>query len=99
MEHRRGDGRGMNRVVRTLMAVALASLGSLASSHIVAAQASNRGQPTAAFGVGDFAKLKWLEGSWAGSEPGERGFFERCRFVDDTTMEIRYFGDSTFAHE
>lgn len=89
----------MKHVVKTLMVVGLASLGSLAPSHVVAAQVSNRGQPTAAFGVADFAKLRWLEGSWAGSAPGERGFFERCRVVDDTTMEIRYFGDSAFEHE
>jgi hypothetical protein len=63
------------------------------------AQASSRGQPTTAFAVADFSKLRWLEGSWAGTAADARDVFERCHFVNDTTVDITYFADSTFTHE
>ena len=64
-----------------------------------AAQASTRGQPTTAFAVADFARLRWLEGSWAGTVAGGRSIFERCHVVNDSTIEITYYADSAFAHE
>jgi hypothetical protein len=77
---------------------------SLAGSTVVAptaalAQASARGQPRTAFAVADFAKLKWLDGSWAGASVGERGYYEKCRFANDTTIEITFYDDSAFTHE
>jgi hypothetical protein len=60
---------------------------------------SQRGQPSTPFAVSDFAKLKWLEGTWRGSAPGQDPFYERYRFVNDSTMEISYYKDSTLTRE
>lgn len=58
---------------------------------------SQRGQPKSAFSTADFAKLKWLVGTWEGSAPGEPSYYERYRFANDSTIEISYFADSTLA--
>jgi len=47
--------------------------------------------------VADFSKLRWIEGSWRGSGDGQPPFFERYRFVDDSTLVVDAFPDSTFA--
>jgi hypothetical protein len=60
---------------------------------------SQRGQPATPFAVSDFAKLKWIEGTWRGTAPGQEPFFERYRFVNDSTIEISYYRDSTLARE
>jgi len=84
--------------MRALLLTFAAAVGVSASSATVDAQ-SQRGQPKTPFGVGDFGKLKWLEGNWVGASPGEPGVFERYRFVNDSTVEITYFADSTFGRE
>lgn len=56
--------------------------------------AQTRGQPVT-FASADFAKLRWIEGSWTGSAPGQSVTYERYRFVNDSTIEITYYGDST----
>ncbi|MGH9884249.1 MAG: hypothetical protein ACREBE_01885, partial [bacterium] len=76
--------------------MALAVSAPLAS---LAAQTSQRGQPTTPFGTGDFAKLRWIEGSWTGTAPGRSSVFERYRFINDSTIQITYFGDSAFTRE
>ena len=44
------------------------------------------------------AALRWLEGDWRGAEGAGAPFFERYRFVDDSTIAGAEFGaDSTFA--
>lgn len=58
---------------------------------------SQRGQPTTAFGVADLGKLRWLEGRWVGTSPGEQTFYERYHFLNDSTIEITYFGDPEFS--
>jgi hypothetical protein len=45
----------------------------------------------------DFARLQWLEGRWRGRLPDGRSFYERYRFLDDSTIAMRSFADSTFA--
>jgi hypothetical protein len=80
---------------RILIGLALAA----SAAHAATAQPSTRGQPKTPFAVSDFAKLRWLEGSWAGTSDGGRSIFERCRFVDDTTIDITYYTDSAFTHE
>lgn len=87
----------MRRCFRMLIVAGLA--GSTVVAPAASAQSSQRGQPRTAFAVADFAKLRWLEGTWAGSAQGERDHYERWRFTSDTTIEITYFGDSTFAQE
>lgn len=89
----------MRRCMKMLITASLACSAAASAPAVAAAQASSRGQPTAAFGVVDFAKLRWIEGAWAGTAAGARDFYERCRFVNDTTIEIKYYSDSTFAHE
>jgi hypothetical protein len=47
--------------------------------------------------VADFRKLRWIEGSWRGSGVGQAPFYERYRFVDDSTLVVDAFPDSTLA--
>ena len=44
------------------------------------------------FSQSDFQKLRWLEGIWRGSDGGQDAFYERYLFINDTTIEIQYFG-------
>lgn len=60
---------------------------------------SQRGQPKTPFSVADFAKLRWLEGSWAGSATDESPIYARYHVANDSTIEIVYFRDSTFAQQ
>jgi len=47
------------------------------------------------FGISDLGKLRWLEGTWRGTSPGESPVYERYHFVNDSTIEITYYSDST----
>ena len=76
-----------------------AALFALVAVAPVLAQSSQRGQPATPFAVSDFAKLKWLEGTWRGSASGQEPFFERYHFVNDSTIEISYYRDSTLTRE
>jgi hypothetical protein len=84
----------MRRGTRILIAVILT--GSAVAPRVASAQ---RGQPRTAFAVADFAKLRWLEGSWAGTAPGERNYYQRCHAVDDTTIDMSFYADSAFTHQ
>lgn len=82
------------RTIRLWSAVIIA----VAATALVAPSASAqsfRGQPKGAFGTADLARLKWLEGTWEGTSPTERSFFERYEFANDSTIEITYYADST----
>ena len=48
------------------------------------------------FAIADFKKLRWLGGSWRGSMPNGGSFHERYRVVDDSTITMQSFSDSTF---
>jgi hypothetical protein len=88
------------RTRRTLLFSLLAvSAALLVPSHRASAQASQRGQPTTPFAFTDLGKLHWLEGTWAGTAPGEPTFYERYHFANDSTIEITYFGDSTLSRQ
>lgn len=63
------------------------------------AQSSQRGQPSTPFGLSDFAKLRWIEGSWSGTSPGEPNVYEQYRFLNDSTVEIAYYADSSFGRQ
>ena len=83
---------------KALLATALATSALAAPLTRGRAQASPRGQPTTPFAAADLAKLRWLEGTWRGSAPGEADIYERYRFLNDSTVEITYFSDSTLMH-
>lgn len=48
-------------------------------------------QPTAT----TLEPLRWLVGTWRGTEKGEKWFFEGYEMVGDSLLRIRYFADST----
>ena len=45
--------------------------------------------------AGQLRQLRWIEGSWVGSGDGQAAFAERYRFVDDSTLAVEGFTDST----
>jgi hypothetical protein len=47
------------------------------------------------FTAAQFAGLRWLEGTWRGRLPDGGAFYERYRFVDDSTIAMQAFADST----
>lgn len=55
-------------------------------------------QPVAEkYSLQDFARLRWLDGSWRGRLPDGGYFYEQYRLVDDSTIAMRGFPDSLFA--
>lgn len=44
-----------------------------------------------------FQTLRWLGGTWRGTGEGVSPFFERYRFVDDSTIRRYSYSDSSFA--
>ena len=44
-----------------------------------------------------FRTLAWIEGRWRGSDSAQLVFYEEYRFVDDSTVAMRTFSDSTFS--
>ena len=86
----------------SLLCVAITTCGGSAE------QATERGTPgntaateTKAMTVtaADFARLRWLEGSWRGHGTEQAPFYEQYRFVDDSTLAVDSFADSTFANK
>jgi hypothetical protein len=67
--------------------VALATL-----SFATALPAQQR--PLADVSVAQFRSLAWLEGTWRGEGGGNRPFYERYRFVDDSTLRSWELADS-----
>lgn len=53
--------------------------------------------PIAVLRPTDLAALRWIVGSWRGSGDGQAPFYERYRFVDDSTLLVESFRDSTLA--
>ena len=45
--------------------------------------------------VAQFQQLQWLAGTWRGSGGAYPAFYEEYRVVDDSTMLMRAFSDST----
>src|SRR6185312_3564993 len=98
--------RGVSRAMRDLMArstrallLTVAALAIAVPLSSASAQRSQRGQPKTPFALSDLGKLHWLEGTWEGTSPGERTFYERIHFSSDSTVDIAYFMDSTLARQ
>jgi hypothetical protein len=49
------------------------------------------------YALKDFVRLGWLVGSWRGRLPDGGSFYERYRWVDDSTIKMRSFTDDTFS--
>lgn len=47
--------------------------------------------------VADFGQLSWLIGSWRGVGGDGKPFYEAYSAVDDSTIRMRSYADSTFA--
>jgi len=45
----------------------------------------------------EFRQLQWIAGSWRGSGGAYPTFFEEYRVIDDSTIQMRSFSDSTFS--
>lgn len=48
------------------------------------------------FVLGDFRKIGWLEGSWRGRLPTGSYFYEMYHLVNDSTISMGAYTDSTF---
>jgi hypothetical protein len=46
--------------------------------------------------VNSIRRLSWIEGAWRGTG-AEQPFFECYRLIDDSTLYVTSFGDSTFS--
>jgi hypothetical protein len=46
----------------------------------------------------EFQSLRWLEGDWQGTG-GQRPFYERYDMLNDSTIQIHYYVDSTRTEE
>jgi hypothetical protein len=53
-------------------------------------------ESAARLSLNDFAHLRWIQGDWRGELPNGGAFYERYRFLDDSTIAMRGFEDSTF---
>jgi len=88
----------LKRSVRALLfGVAVVAIAVPVSS--ASAQRSQRGQPKTPFGITDLGKLHWLEGTWEGTSPGERTFYERIHFSSDSTVDIEYYMDPALSRQ
>jgi hypothetical protein len=64
---------------------------------VLAAACTPKQDQRAPVTLADFQQLRWLEGTWRGSGGDYAAFFEEYRFVDDSTIQMKSFADSTLA--
>ena len=81
------------------VAVLIAALGvaGRASAQPPGPPSAPRAAPLTDVTPARFAALRWLEGDWRGRASGGAWFYERYRAVDDSTVQMTSFPDSTFA--
>ena len=77
--------------MRTHLLIPVASLIVLGACRA----ASQSPHPPATVSREQFKQLEWLAGTWRGSGGAYAAFFEEYRFIDDTTIRMRSFADST----
>src|SRR5215207_164941 len=87
----------MRHSIRAFLLLAVTAAVSIPSG--VAGAQSSHGQPKTPFGLPDIGRLRWMEGTWKATAPGEQTYYQRFRFANDSTIEISYFNDSTFSRE
>ena len=88
----------MTHTLRALVVIGIAAAAFM-GTDAAHAQVSQRGQPKTPFSMNDLSKLRWLEGTWKATAPSEQTYYERLKFVNDSTIEIAYYSDSAFARE
>lgn len=47
--------------------------------------------------LADFQRLRWLDGRWRGFQPDGKTFYEQYRVLNDSTIVMVGFADSTFS--
>jgi len=62
-----------------------------------AAAVQDAARPAAAVRAEDFARFRWIEGTWRGTGGAIDAFFEHYSLLDDSTLVRRTFSDSTLA--
>ncbi len=60
-----------------------------------AAESSDAQPPAGQYTLQDFGRLRWIEGNWRGQLPDRSYFFERYHFLNDSTIAMHSFADST----
>lgn len=83
--------------MRSVLVAAAASI--VAMPVFAQVRVSERGQPKTPFSTADFGRLRWLEGSWIGTAPGEAPLYERYHISSDSTIDVTYYRDSTFTQQ
>jgi hypothetical protein len=83
--------RDMARRSVPLLAVSLPAL-------MIACVPSDSGNAPGYYSRSDFQTLRWLEGDWRGTG-GQEPFFEGYELLNDSTIRIRYYADSTRSME
>ena len=68
-----------------------------ADSPAATAQGTGPQPSPGRYTIADFGALRWLEGSWRGTLPEGGYFYERYHFIDDSTIVMHAFPDSTFS--
>lgn len=68
----------------------------VAATLVLACSRSSQ-TPAANISREQFKQLEWLAGTWRGSGGTYPAFFEEYRFVNDTTIQMRAFADSTLS--
>ena len=95
------------RAIHVRMAIALLAVSSASgcrSSERAAADSASaerdsvgaRAPVPGRFALHDFQHLRWLDGSWRGALPEGGSFFQTYRVVDDSTIAMYGYPDSTF---
>ena len=85
------------RSVATVIGVATISVGPLAVNAQPAASAAAAAVAAARVSLQQFRDLRWLEGTWRAQMPNGKYFYERYTRVNDSTIRIIHFPDSTLA--
>ena len=80
----------LRHVLRTSAALVLI----IPASFMIACVASETGTNTGNYTLADFRSLDWLQGDWRGAG-GQRPFFEGYELVNDSTIRVHYYADST----
>lgn len=86
----------MNVRVSAFSGLTIAALAALACSGRDDAARSDSARP-GVFTVAEFQQLRWLDGRWRGQSEDGKHFYEQYRFVDDSTIRLTTFADSSFS--